>query len=60
MTTTRCIAFLLLTAAVLSAALAAAPSALAAERTVVLTLPDMECASSEMRARMALTGIEGV
>jgi copper chaperone CopZ len=43
-----------------AAVLLVAGTALAAERTAVLSVPDMECGSKEIQADMALTGLEGV
>ncbi len=40
--------------------IAPAPAAWAAEKTVVLSVPDMECGSKEIQADMALTGLGGV
>ncbi|MEJ2313874.1 MAG: cation transporter [Nitrospirota bacterium] len=47
-------------AALAAGLLAAAPAALAAEKTVVLSVPDMECGAREIQANTALRGLEGV
>jgi copper chaperone CopZ len=54
--TSTCVIVIAAVAAVL---LMAGPS-MAAERIVVLIVPDMECGSKEIQAEMALTGLNGV
>jgi mercuric ion binding protein len=46
--------------AFMAAGLFSAPAARAADRTVVLSVPDMECGTKEVQADMALGGLEGV